>query len=75
MGTVRPSNRLSVFTANLTPRPWLLRLQRVFESLAILRCRKALARAGGHKGKTCDLLGISRPTLTRKIKRYDLDDK
>ena len=35
--------------------------------------RRALARARGHKGKTCDLLGISRPTLTRKIRRYALD--
>jgi DNA-binding NtrC family response regulator len=35
--------------------------------------RRALAYAQGHKGRTCDLLGISRPTLTRKIKRYSLD--
>jgi two-component system response regulator AtoC len=35
--------------------------------------RRALARTRGHKGKTCDLLGISRPTLTRKIRRYALD--
>jgi DNA-binding NtrC family response regulator len=35
--------------------------------------RRALAYAQGHKGKTCDLLGISRPTLSRKIKRYALN--
>ena len=30
----------------------------------------ALAR--GHKGKTCQMLGISRPTLERKLKKYGL---
>jgi two-component system response regulator AtoC len=37
--------------------------------------RRALARTRGHKGKTCDLLGISRPTLDRKIRRYKIDMK
>ena len=27
----------------------------------------------GHKGKTCQMLGISRPTLERKLRKYDLD--
>src|SRR5437763_872525 len=27
----------------------------------------------GHKGKTCQILGISRPTLERKLKKYGLD--
>ena len=27
---------------------------------------------GGHKGKTCQLLGISRPTLERKLRKYGL---
>ncbi|HFE48827.1 MAG TPA: sigma-54-dependent Fis family transcriptional regulator [Chromatiaceae bacterium] len=31
-----------------------------------------LRHTGGHKGKTCDILGISRPALDRKIKKYDL---
>jgi len=30
----------------------------------------ALAR--GHKGKTCQMLGISRPTLERKLKKYGI---
>jgi two-component system response regulator AtoC len=30
---------------------------------------KALALAKGHKGKTCQLLGISRPTLERKLRK------
>ncbi|MFY0579162.1 helix-turn-helix domain-containing protein [Cystobacter fuscus] len=24
----------------------------------------------GHKGKTCQILGISRPTLERKLQKY-----
>ena len=29
---------------------------------------------GGHKGKTCQMLGISRPTLERKLRKYGLAD-
>jgi two-component system response regulator AtoC len=32
----------------------------------------ALKVAGGKKGKTCDLLKISRPTLNKKIEKYDI---
>src|SRR6266550_1476294 len=28
----------------------------------------------GHKGKTCQMLGISRPTLERKLKKYRIND-
>ncbi|MBI3723292.1 sigma-54-dependent Fis family transcriptional regulator [bacterium] len=35
--------------------------------------RRALARARGHRGKTCKLLGISRPTLVRKLRKYKID--
>ncbi len=35
--------------------------------------RRALAFTNGHKGKACTVLGISRPTLLRKLKRYGLD--
>jgi len=31
---------------------------------------KALELARGHKGRTCELLGISRPTLERKLQKY-----
>jgi two-component system response regulator AtoC len=31
---------------------------------------KALELTGGHKGKACDMLGISRPTLERKLRKY-----
>jgi two-component system, NtrC family, response regulator AtoC len=32
------------------------------------------ALAKGHKGKTCQMLGISRPTLERKLKKYGIAD-
>jgi two-component system response regulator AtoC len=34
---------------------------------------RALKLSSGHKGKTCQLLGISRPTLERKLKKYALE--
>jgi two-component system response regulator AtoC len=37
------------------------------ERMLILR---ALSATQGHKGKTCELLGISRPTLERKLQKY-----
>jgi two-component system response regulator AtoC len=45
-------------------------------TLAEAECRlviQALIAAGGHKGKTCQLLGISRPTLERKLQKYRID--
>jgi two-component system response regulator AtoC len=30
------------------------------------------ALTGGHRGKTCQILGISRPTLERKLRKYGL---
>ncbi len=37
------------------------------ERMLILR---ALSATQGHKGKTCELLGITRPTLERKLQKY-----
>ena len=36
--------------------------------------RKALVLAKGHRGRTCSLLGVSRPTLLRKIRKYGLTE-
>ena len=33
---------------------------------------RVFALSKGHKGKTCDLLGISRPTLERKLRKYGM---
>ncbi|MCB1876275.1 MAG: sigma-54-dependent Fis family transcriptional regulator [Chromatiales bacterium] len=34
--------------------------------------QRVLTHTGGHKGRSCEILGISRPALDRKIKRYQL---
>ena len=34
--------------------------------------QRVLYHTGGHKGKSCTILGISRPALDRKIKKYRL---
>jgi two-component system response regulator AtoC len=33
---------------------------------------RALKHTRGHRGRTCDILGISRPTLERKLRKYRL---
>lgn len=33
---------------------------------------RVLKHTDGHRGRTCELLGISRPTLMRKIRKYNL---
>ena len=34
--------------------------------------QRVLDHTGGHKGRSCEILGISRPALDRKIKKYAL---
>jgi len=34
--------------------------------------KRVLLATGGNQGRACELLGISRPTLRRKVRRYDL---
>jgi DNA-binding protein Fis len=34
--------------------------------------RRVLEHTHGHKGKACAILGISRPALDRKIRKYGL---
>ncbi|NPC86129.1 sigma-54-dependent Fis family transcriptional regulator, partial [Pyxidicoccus fallax] len=33
---------------------------------------RAMTVTKGHKGRTCQILGISRPTLERKLQKYGL---
>lgn len=39
-----------------------------------LHIQNILGHTGGHKGKACEILGISRPALDRKIKKYHLTE-
>ncbi len=39
-----------------------------------LHIQRVLEAADGHKGKTCEILGISRPRLRRLIKQYQLSE-
>ena len=42
------------------------------EELEKEHIRKALLKVDGQKGKACELLRISRPTLRKKIRKYDI---
>ncbi|MAF31319.1 MAG: sigma-54-dependent Fis family transcriptional regulator [Magnetococcales bacterium] len=42
------------------------------EELERRHVTKTLERTGGHKGQACDILGISRPALDRKIKKFKI---
>ncbi len=34
---------------------------------------RVVAATQGHRGRTCELLGITRPTLDRKLKKYGIE--
>lgn len=42
------------------------------DAVEALHIQRVLDFTGGHKGQSCELLGISRPALDRKIKKYEL---
>lgn len=42
------------------------------DEVEALHIQRVLAATGGHKGHACDILGISRPALDRKIQKYQL---
>ncbi|MGV6826554.1 MAG: sigma 54-interacting transcriptional regulator, partial [bacterium] len=42
------------------------------EQVEAAHIQKVLHHTRGHKGQSCEILGISRPALDRKIKKYDL---
>lgn len=45
---------------------------RTLDQVEAEHIQRVLTHTGGHKGKSCDILGISRPALDRKIKKYGL---
>ena len=42
------------------------------DELEAIQIANALRETGGHKGRACAILGISRPALERKLDRYGL---
>ncbi len=47
-------------------------IPRTLDQVEAEHIQQVLNYTGGHKGKSCDILGISRPALDRKIKKYAL---
>jgi DNA-binding NtrC family response regulator len=45
---------------------------RTLDAVEAEHIQQVLEHTGGHKGRTCDILGISRPALDRKIAKYGL---
>jgi len=47
-------------------------VERTLDQVEAAHIQRVLNHTGGHKGNSCEILGISRPALDRKIKKYDL---
>lgn len=47
-------------------------ITRTLEQVEAEHIQRVLNHTGGHKGNSCEILGISRPALDRKIKKYHL---
>ena len=45
---------------------------RTLDEVEAVHVQRILDHTGGHKGRACEILGISRPALDRKIERYGL---
>ena len=61
--------------ANAVPRravPAQSAVLRTLDAVEAEHIQQVLDHTGGHKGRTCDILGISRPALDRKIAKYGL---
>ncbi len=48
------------------------RVLRTLDQVEAEHVQQVLDHTGGHKGRTCEILGISRPALDRKIEKYGL---
>ncbi|WP_164013344.1 sigma-54-dependent transcriptional regulator [Pyxidicoccus trucidator] len=65
----RPAPAGAMFAAPAVDDPSLIPTLEEAERQLIAR---AMAVTKGHKGRTCQILGISRPTLERKLQKYGL---
>ena len=67
-GAAKPTDRQVVSTHPASsPEPL-----RTLDEVEAEHVQLVLDYTGGHKGKSCEILGISRPALDRKIKKYAL---
>jgi DNA-binding NtrC family response regulator len=57
-------------SASITPNSHTV--ERTLDQVEAEHIQRVLDYTHGHKGKSCDILGVSRPALDRKIKKYDL---
>ncbi len=55
-----------------SPTPTADRVLRTLDQVEAEHVQQVLDHTGGHKGRTCEILGISRPALDRKIEKYGL---
>jgi transcriptional regulator with PAS, ATPase and Fis domain len=62
------SSEVSKDTVRAEPEPDLRTLDEVEAS----HVQRILEYVQGHKGRACEILGISRPSLDRKIRKYEL---
>jgi len=73
-GAELPSLRLVPFPTGVPELDVPGQLPTLAEAERIL-IQRALLATQGHKGKTCAMLGISRPTLERKLKAFGLTER
>lgn len=63
----------SAVTAGKSPeKEGRVQITKSLEQVEAEHIQLILGYTGGHKGKSCSILGISRPALDRKIKKYSL---
>jgi DNA-binding NtrC family response regulator len=67
-----PTTAPGAFEASVSGKPPEGQVLRTLDAVEAEHVQRVLDHTGGHKGKTCEILGISRPALDRKIEKYGL---
>lgn len=68
-----PSETVSVSASAIVSMPLIAGEVPSLDDVEREHILRVLRHTDGHRGRTCELLGISRPTLMRKIRKYNLD--
>ncbi len=68
---LQPATPQATASATLSATSTPLSLKRL-DQVEAEYIQQVLTYTGGHKGNSCEILGISRPALDRKIKKYQL---